>query len=210
MDGDSSNKKQVKGKTALLIILILLLLVVIGGTYAFYTQTLRGTEENVIRSANLVLKLDETASSGINLKGALPVDDETGEAYTPYKFSLVNEGSIDSNYTIYLEDLDSIKTDTDAQERVSITDETRMKDTGIKYSLKHNKNSSDVTNPSNLLSTLTPAKKRVLDTGTIGVGETYTYELRLWIKEDATLDEVNGKIFAAKLNIEATFSDTAQ
>ena len=204
---NNEEKNKLRKSSSLLLILVLLLLVVIGGTYAFYTQTIAGTEENVIRAANLKLTLSEEASSGINLDKAIPVSDTTGEKNTPFTFNLKNDGDKESKYTIYLEDIAK-------DGSVNVTSENRMQDAGVKfYFTSTNTNGQNRTvNSATLLNTLKTKSsgKRILEEGTIAPGSTYNYTLKLWITENATMEQVNGKIFAAKLNIEATFSDAAQ
>ena len=206
---NNEEKNKLRKSSSLLLILVLLLLIVIGGTYAFYTQTIAGTEENVIRAANLKLTLNEKASSGIDLDKAIPVSDVTGEKNTPFTFTLTNDGDKESKYTIYLEDIASAKDGS-----VTVTSENRMQDAGVKFYFTSTNTSASkhTVNSATLLSTLNTQTtgKRILEEGTIPPGSTYDYTLKLWITEEATMEQVNGKIFAAKLNIEATFSDAAQ
>ena len=206
---NNEEKNKLRKSSSLLLILVLLLLIVIGGTYAFYTQTIAGTEENVIRAANLKLTLSEEASSGIDLDKAIPVSDATGEKNTPFTFTLKNDGDKESKYTIYLEDIASAKSGS-----VTVTPETRMQDAGVKFffTSTNTNGQKHTVDKAALLNTLTTKTegKRILEEGTILPGSTYEYTLKLWITENATMEQVNGKIFAAKLNIEATFSDTAQ
>ena len=78
------------------------------------------------------------------------------------------------------------------------------------WSLKKNEGTTTTA----LLSTLKDSSdKRVLESGTIEPGVTNTYSLNLWIKDDATNDDVQetkednsvvGKVFAGKLRIEAS------
>ena len=57
----------------------------------------------------------------------------------------------------------------------------------LKYSLKKNEGTTTTA----LLSTLKDSNdKRVLESGTIEPGVTNTYSLNLWIKDDATNDDV--------------------
>ena len=110
-----------------------------------------------------------------------------------YTFTLQNNGNVTSNYTIYLDDASIDSAD------------VRFDDSALKYSLKKNEGASTTA----LLSTL---NQIVLDSGTIEAGTTNTYSLNLWIKDEATNDDVQttkdgqtvGKVFAGKLRIEAS------
>ena len=178
------NKKQV-------IAIALALVLLVGGSYAWLTTTLKGTKKVRIEAGTLSLVLDE--GNEINVEDSLPMTDIDGLKTDAYTFSLQNNGNVTSNYTIYLDDAS-----------IDSADE-RFDDSALKYSLKKNDGASTTA----LLSTL---NQRVLDSGTIEAGTTNTYSLNLWIKDEATNDDVQttkdgqtvGKVFAGKLRIEAS------
>ena len=178
------NKKQV-------IAIALALVLLVGGSYAWLTTTLKGTKKVRIEAGTLSLVLNE--GNEINVEDSLPMTDIDGLKTDAYTFSLQNNGNVTSNYTIYLDDAS-----------IDSADE-RFDDSALKYSLKKNDGASTTA----LLSTL---NQRVLDSGTIEAGTTNTYSLNLWIKDEATNDDVQttkdgqtvGKVFAGKLRIEAS------
>ena len=178
------NKKQV-------IAIALALVLLVGGSYAWLTTTLKGTKKVRIEAGTLSLVLDE--GNEINVEDSLPMTDIDGLKTDAYTFTLQNNGNVTSNYTIYLDDAS-----------IDSADE-RFDDSALKYSLKKNDGASTTA----LLSTL---NQRVLDSGTIEAGTTNTYSLNLWIKDEATNDDVQttkdgqtvGKVFAGKLRIEAS------
>ena len=182
------NKKQV-------IAIALALVLLIGGSYAWLSVTLKGTKKVRIEAGTLSLVLDE--GNAINVSDSVPMSDADGLATDAYTFSLQNNGNVTSEYTIYLDDAS-----------IDSADE-RFDDSALKYSLKKNAEASTTA----LLSTLQDDNgKRVLETGTIEAGTTNTYSLNLWIKDEATNDDVQtttdgntiGKVFAGKLRIEAS------
>ena len=182
------NKKQV-------IAIALALVLLIGGSYAWLSVTLKGTKKVRIEAGTLSLVLDE--GNAINVSDSVPMSDVDGLATDAYTFSLENNGNVTSEYTIYLDDAS-----------IDSADE-RFDDSALKYSLKKNDGASTTA----LLSTLQDDNgKRVLETGTIEAGTTNTYSLNLWIKDEATNDDVQtttdgntiGKVFAGKLRIEAS------
>ena len=182
------NKKQV-------IAIALALVLLIGGSYAWLSVTLKGTKKVRIEAGTLSLVLDE--GNAINVSDSVPMSDVDGLATDAYTFSLENNGNVTSEYTIYLDDAS-----------IDSADE-RFDDSALKYSLKKNAEASTTA----LLSTLQDDNgKRVLETGTIEAGTTNTYSLNLWIKDEATNDDVQtttdgntiGKVFAGKLRIEAS------
>ena len=182
------NKKKI-------VAIALALVLVLGGTYAWLTLTLKGTKKVRIEAGTLSLVLDE--GNAIAVAEAVPMTDTDGLKTDAYTFSLQNNGNVTSSYTIYLDDgeIDS--------------GDTRFNDETLKYSLKKNAGESTTA----LLSTINESGERVLETGTIDAGVTNTYELRLWIKDDAVNSDVQtttddnttvGKVFAGKLRIEAS------
>ena len=167
--------------------IILLTILVISVSYAWLTLTLEGTKTNVIKAGTLALNLEDGTSVGISDLFAMPLTDEEGLDLTPYTFILENNGDIDSEYSLYLDNLDLL------------TDEIRMPDSMIKYSLSRN---GEVIK-TELLSKTGVNPNRILDTGIIPAGEDYTYNLRLWIDENATSDVI-GTTFRGIVRVEAS------
>ena len=176
-------EKKSKKKIVLLTIFVLLLAITIGLSYAFLTTVLTGEKQQVIKAGVLSLNLDDTTSEGINITDAYPMSDSDGmNQDIKFTFSLTNEGTIDSMYTIYLEDDDIDEGD------------VRLDASNVRYNLtKDTVASSAASIPTN----------RVIDQGTISKGDTIQYELRLWLKEDMPGD-VEGQVFSVKLAIEAS------
>lgn len=169
----------------IIIPVFLLLVVLIGGSYAWLRLSITGGKTNRIVAGSLQLSLDDEAATGVNLEKAIPMSDADGLATTAYTFTLKNNGTASSDYTVYLDD----EALTDSQ--------TRMLDKYVKYSLVKN----DVTT-TNLLTTTGRNPNRVLDVGTIAGGETNTYSLKVWINKDAD-NAVMNTVFKAKIRVEA-------
>jgi len=178
-----ANKKKIWiiGMSCLLVLVLL-----IGASYAWFTLTLNGTKSNVIKAGTLSLILNDENSVGINSEQAVPMLDEVGKTGDPYHFTLENNGELPSDYTIYLDDMDLEE------------GETRMQDKFIKYNLIKNGNQT-----TSFLKNRGTNPNRVLDSGTINQNQTITYDLRLWIDQDAT-NEVMGTTFRGKLRVIAT------
>lgn len=165
--------------------LLLVLVLVIGGTYAWFTLSLKGTQVNVLKAGNLSLVLNDVNSMGINQEKAVPMLDEVGEQTDPYHFTLENHGGLASEYTIYLDDIDLEDS------------EIRMADEKVKYSLV-----KDGEKTTALLSTTGAHPERVLDSGTIDGNTTITYDLRLWIDSN-TGNEAMGQVVRTKIRVVA-------
>ncbi len=95
---------------------------------------------------------------------------------------MTNNGDVNSDYTIYLDDVALEEGD------------EKLSDSAIKYNITKN----NVNKITALLST----SDRVLDSGLIRPGESYTYDLRLWVDENATIEEAN-KVFKGKIRVVA-------
>ena len=181
----TKKKKKMKNKK-LMIIMLMASILLIGTTYAWLTLTLNGTKTSIIKAGTLSLVLDEENSIGINLEDLVPVRDSVGLGYEAYTFKLKNDGTLPSNYTIYLDD---VKLE---------TGEKRMLDKYVKYSL-----TKDGVATTQLLTKIGENPNRILDSGVIEKDTTHTYTLRLWIDQDAD-NGVMGTTFRGKLRVEAT------
>ena len=168
-------------------VLCLLLILIIGISYAWLQITLSGDKKNTVTVGTLSLKLDDKFGEGINIENAVPLSDESGLKTKSYKFELENNGTILSNYTIYLDDLDLEE------------GKVRLPDKYVKYTLiKNGKESSPA-----LLSTIGSNPNRVLDSNKLQVGEKNTYELKIWIDSSAD-NSIMGMTFLTKIRVEAS------
>lgn len=181
-----NNKKESVIIRRILFLLILVVLL-IGSSFAWYTVTLTGTKNNILKAGTLSLELDDQTAEGINLEKIIPVSDEEGMTYVPYSFTLKNNGNIDSEYSIYLDDVE-IEEGKD-----------RVEDKFIKYGIIEDNETPTIA----LLSTTGQNPNRVIASGTITPNQTISYELRIWLDYDAT-NEAMDTIFKAKIRIEAT------
>lgn len=149
----------------------------------------------------------------INIEDALPMTDTDGEAQeNPYTFTLNNNGNISSVYTVYL---DSVAIDETLkampQNRVKYSVVKTIKTiVGSKDSLGEDGDTKDTVVSTETLTTdvfsITgvPQDSKQLDTGTLAANNYIEYELRLWIDENATNEEMEKAAFAGKLRIEAS------
>ena len=178
-DALKNNKKIIILAVAIIIILLL------GIAFAYFSTTLNGTKDYVIRVGSLGLKLEE--GNELTLEKQIPLEDSEGQSLNGFNFSLVNEGGIDTDFTIYLDDI------------ALDEGETRMPDSAIRYSLTKDSvvgNASDLTR-------MGANPNRKVDTGTISPNQTINYTLKIWINYDATSEEASGKVFKGKLRVVA-------
>ena len=184
-----------------IVVLVLFLVLLVGSTFAWFVINLNSEKVNIIKAGTLTMTLDDEASEGILLEKAVPMSYQQGMETTEYEFTLKNDGSTATDYTISL--IDEATYEVTAEDgtvtNVTIADDKKLEDIKIRYILLKNGEEAVATN-SMLLS---EATDRVIDTGTIAGGDTITYSLRVWIDSKAT-NEVMGKIFNARIRVEAT------
>ena len=173
-------------KKVIIIGVAIILLLLIGIAFAYLVTTLHGQEEYVLRAGTLNLELDD--KNELTLSSQIPLEDKEGMTLEGFNFSLINNGNIETDYTIYLDDI------------ALDEGETRMPDSSIRYSLTKNEVAG---NPDNL-SNMGANPNRVVDRGSIVVDETINYTFRIWIDYDATTEEAGGKTFKGKLRVVAT------
>ena len=173
-------------KKFIIIVIIIIVLLLIGLAFAYLRTTLQGDKDYAIRAGTLNLTLTE--GNELTLEKIIPLEDSEGMNLNGFNFSLTNEGNIDTDYTIYLDDIELD------------SNETRMPDASIRYSLTRNDEVGDAKDLTNMGST----PNRKVDFGTISPDETVNYTLRIWIDYDATTEEASGKTFKGKLRVEAT------
>ena len=179
-------KENNKVNKKIILSLILMIILLIGGSYAWLRVVVDGTKKNVLIAGSLSLVLGDNTASGINIEKAVPVTDATGKQGTEYTFSLKNGGTVDSDYTIYLDD-----------EEIADS-ETRMPDSSVRYYLEKN----DVEVTTTYLSSTGINPNRILETGTLKKNQTNQYVLKIWIDQNAT-NEIMDNILKTKLRVVA-------
>ena len=175
-----------KNKKFIIIGIVIIILLLIGIAFAYLTTTLQGDKEYLVRAGTLDLVLEE--GNELTLEKQIPIDDSEGLTLDGYNFSIVNNGKIDTDYTIYLDDMELSE------------GESRIPDSAIRYSLTRN----DEVFMTRNLTTMGSNPNRRVDFGTISKDETINYTLRIWIDYDATTEEASGKVFKGKLRVVAT------
>ena len=156
----------------------------IGSTFAMFTVSSKSAEYNVVKSGTLNISFDANSSSTIGLDGALPISDNDGLNQEGNTFTITNTGSLTAEYTVSLQD------DKDMITQDNCSD--KQLDKGfIKYSI-------DGTN----IKLLSDSIDSTIISGSLKAGESKTFTLKLWIKEDAT-NEALGKHYHGKIVVDA-------
>ena len=203
----SSPEKNNKKKRGLRLAALLGLFVLAFSTsYALFRMTLNGTMKNLLSSGSMELSLlDENGMQiystddsyknsnvyGVSLDNAVPITDEEGEETVATKFSLKSRGSVDTAYSISLEDLPLP------------SGEERLDDKYVKYTLTVNYNGEYERYDGDIL--LSMLNDREIDSGIIKPNEQYDYILRIWVDKSAEGDlDSMGKLFLTHLKVDAS------
>ena len=172
-------------KIAIVVAIVIFIIMLIGIAFAYFSTTLSGSREYVIRVGSLDLNLTET--NQLTLTNTIPTADSTGRSSTGFRFSLTNNASVNTDYTIYLDDV------------ALSSGQTRLSDAYVRYNLTKNSSTSTARD----LTAMGTNPNRVVDSGTIAPDATINYTLRLWLDYDATVAQASGKTFKAKLRVAA-------
>ena len=166
-----------KNKIILVIILILIsLIVLVGSSYALLTKSFKSKKLSMEVGT---LKIDFAEGNAINMANAAPMTDSDGMKTTPYTFTITNSGDINVYYTVSNEEELSNTLDT-SYLRMKLTGSDGY-DSGIKT-----------------VKELGTETYKLVDETLLATGKSVTYELRMWISQDAGND-IQDKIYKSKI-----------
>lgn len=173
-----------KNKKVLLLIAIGFILVIflgVGMSYALWTQSHTQEKNNALLSGCFSTTLTE--NNNIDLSNQYPISDANGLTKTPYTFTISNTCSIAANYQINLETLSTTTVDSKF---------IKLSIDGSSSSLLNSYQTVDTT--------IAGAKNSYqLKIGYLSAGSSVTYNLRLWVTEEATITDVAKKLFNSKI-----------
>ena len=182
-------KKYVIPIVALVFVGALILLL---GTYAYWQVTRKQTNRNLVGSACLNITFSNETGD-INLEKMWPTSDADGAALTPYTFTITNTCHTAVTYQIALE---------------SLADEESENPAYLNYNyvkLKLDDGNPSIYGNSEALTNDTNESYVIRDTKQIGINtlaghESTTHSLRLWLADNAPIEEMN-KYFFSKVKI---------
>lgn len=190
-------KKKIKKYTKVMTItsIVTLFFLVLGITYAIFRITVTAEKTNVISVGTLDVRI-ENEQDAITLKNTLPLTNEEGLDLTPYTFDVVNRGTIDAEYDLYLNINEENTTLPLNTIKYYITKETTdHQEVPIMESPQYITNMIDEEIDRQTLYRL--------DYDDINIEQSYSYEMYLWLDENAS-DEVLNKRFEASIEVIAT------
>ena len=168
-----------KNKKIILSILGILLVfsILIGLSYAYWLTTNSQENSNIAKAGCFDTQFIEN-SDAIKLDSIYPISDSQGTKLTPFSFTIKNTCNYDANYQINLETLSST---------------LKLKNIRVKLS---DNDSNLLTNFSTNTKVLESTDSRLLTSGTLNSGSSKTFELRVWLDKDTTLNDINNTMGA--------------
>ncbi len=170
-----------KKAIVLSISIVLLCLTTLGITLGYLTKTMFGEEEVSIVTGTL--KVDFEDSNFLSLDNATPMSDRKGQELEPYTFTITNTGNITAYYQIGFEE--------DSGNTLN-TRYVKMRMIG------DNGYDSDIISRDNF-------QEILLNEQALEVNETVTYQLWMWLDEDAD-NSAQGTIYKSKVVVNAQSS----
>ena len=174
-------------KKVIVILILLLLTVCVGISYAAWRLLIRQTDENRLVSTCLRIELVDE-SNEIKMENAYPITDEEGMQTTPYTFTIKNTCNTFIDYEVSLGMLDTTTLKSEYVAAVLDYNEIKTLNTYEETTLEGYK------------------EGRILQKGSLSQGDEVTYNLRLWMDEDVTINDTDSmnQTFEAKIVVTAT------
>ncbi len=209
--GEDKNQKK---KVLILVLVLGIVLLTIGGTYAFFTYTRQGQQENVLTTGRLYFVYDELSENPtniINIQNAFPMSDSEGKVQGEpgmfeFEVRATTQGA-DINYEIYL-----TKEETSTLPEKSVR--TYLTEDGIDITptLKEEVINSYRDLGFSQLPNLEEKVGKTLYQGTVedsSIEYSKTYRFRMWLDENANTTRngewlYGGMSFSVKVNVYAS------
>lgn len=189
------NKKS--NKIQVIVVLVIAILVLVGVSYAAlnFDVLFGGTEEHSLNTCKLSLNVKD--DNPLTLIEAKPITANDAKSYTPYTFTITNNSDCDkAYYRVSLIDVCTSCSQTDGVctvngQALNCTASYKINSSKIRYELVNKTTGNIYTN-------LNPESNWLgLENTSLNKDESVTYELRLWIDENATNSDLyvyeNGK-----------------
>ncbi len=205
---ENQNNNQMKDNSSKQILLsvlgvAILVVAVVGVSFAAFTYTGEGTEENTISTGTLSMTYTET-TNGISISNAQPTEDEAGK-----KLSSDNE-KFDFTVSAEINGEAEIPYEIAAIKQVIPEPMVALQNKDVKLYLEKSEDGIDYTSakeptaftPSGSTTEAgTPVGAMVLYKGTFQQSDEEYFRLRMWVDHEATLDPTNLQAFTVKVNV---------
>ena len=162
-------------------------LILVGTTYAYWKFTYISDKTNIGKSKCLSIELTNQKNE-ISLNNTYPISDLEAKKLTPYSFTINNTCDTFISYDVNLEMLEGTT--------------MNSKYMAVMINNEHKELLSNLDNANTVMSSSVESRKLV--SGSLGVGDSVDYTLRLWIDESVTLsDDAQNKTFTSKIVVNA-------
>ena len=200
--------KDKKKKVLRVLGLVGLFVLVFGLSYALFRVVLTGKKKTRITTANFGITLtdingnEEEEGIAVNIENALPETDEEGLSREGYKFVVTNTGNIPASYELKINGTGDLSEDAI---KYALIEKDYIKGNSTLNGMHSNETKYDSGTEqyigAPLLSTLENDK---LDATTLLPGEKMEYELKMWLAEDATIEQASNKTYEANIVVEGS------
>ena len=154
--------------------ILILLALIVGFSYARINIKVKSDKTNLIESGCLKVSLKDNGN--INLSNSMPVSDAYGVDSDPYIFTITNECTLTAYYETTFNILNTSNSENLSKVKINLTGDSYVAPTQI-----------------SLLSSATMfeaysniSNSYLLDSGYLPAGDSKTFMLRMWIKEEVT------------------------
>ena len=162
-------------------------LILVGTSYAYWRFTYISDKTNIGKSKCLSIELTNQKNE-ISLTNTYPINDIEGKKLTPYSFTINNTCDTFISYDVNLEILEGTT--------------MNSKYMAVMINNEHKELLSNLDSANTVMSSSVESKKLV--SGSLGVGDSVDYTLRLWMDESVTLsDDAMNKSFTSKIVVTA-------
>jgi len=162
----------------------------LGGSYAIFSSTSKADEYNSLTVGELEISYVDTGDGYgdiLSLSGSYPMSDSEGKKSTPYRFNVVNTGTIAADFKIKIEYDESIIEEDECGNNL-------LDFKFVKYQFDNNEPA--------ILGDKESKGYIVYEAKNLLPGSSEIHEIRMWIDENAT-NEILGKHFHGKVVIES-------
>ena len=162
-------------------------LILVGTSYAYWRFTYISDKTNIGKSKCLSIELTNQKNE-ISLTNTYPISDIEGKKLTPYSFTINNTCDTFISYDVNLEMLEGTT--------------MNSKYMAVMINNEHKELLSSLDSANTVMSSSVESRKLV--SGSLGVGDSVDYTLRLWMDESVTLsDDAMNKNFTSKIVVTA-------
>jgi len=177
---DKVKKLNFKDKRILIltIISVLALVTLASTSFALFLKSYETDKKDLFATGDLLISFDDETSNAININPTKPISDAYGSTLKPYTFTITNNGTYKSSFSVKL--VDSTDLTSDSINKLKPVLKYQINDNAPQY--------------------LKDTDNQILVSGHISAGQSITYNLRMWIAYEAT-EEIEKLTYSGSLSL---------